>query len=266
MAITLSSIIYYPIKSCRGTEVAGAWMERAGLARDRRMMVVTLEGNFLSQRQHSRLAWVVPTLVDDRLKLSARDFDSIEVAVQTTGPTVPVHIRKDIGIPAVDLGDEAARWMSDWLGQEVRVVHIAEGLQRRVNPEYAVSEYDHTGFSDGYPILLISEESLTDLNSRLDAPLPMNRFRPNLVVRGCTPFEEDSWRRIRINGAELAVVKPCPRCEVTTIDKETLERRKEPLKTLATFRKRPGGVMFGQNVIPVSEGVLEVGMEIEVVA
>ena len=107
-------------------------------------------------------------------------------------------------------------------------------FKRKLNPDYAVSAEDHTGFADGYPILVISEASLQDLNSKLDASraLPMNRFRPNMVVKGCEPFAEDTWKRIRIGEVEMALVKPCPRCEVTTIDKETLERSKEPLKTL----------------------------------
>jgi hypothetical protein len=148
----------------------------------------------------------------------------------------------------------------------VRLVHIADGFKRRLNPQYAVSEDDHTGFADGYPILIISEESLAELNARLETPLPMNRFRPNLVVRGCDPFAEDTWKQIRIGKVEMAIVKPCPRCVVTTIDKETLVTSKEPLKTLNTFRKQVGGAMFGQNVIPLNEGRLNVGMTVEVLA
>jgi uncharacterized protein YcbX len=134
-----------------------------------------------------------------------------------------------------------------------------------LNPNYAISRDDHTGFADGYPILLISEESLEDLNSRLEKPIPMNRFRPNLVVRGCAPFAEDTWKRIQIGEVELGIVKPCPRCVVTTIDKETLEQKKEPLKTLNTFRRQAGEVMFGQNVIPLNEGRIEVDMRVQVI-
>lgn len=136
---------------------------------------------------------------------------------------------------------------------------------RNVNPEYAINPDDHTGFADGYPILIISEESLQDLNSRLDSPVPMNRFRPNLVVKGCEPFAEDTWKRIRIGGVEMALVKPCARCVVTTIDKETLVKSKEPLKTLGNFRQHKLGAIFGVNVIPLDEGRLEVGMSVEVI-
>jgi uncharacterized protein YcbX len=146
------------------------------------------------------------------------------------------------------------------------LVHLAQEYKRIIDQEYATSPDDHTGFADGYPILLASEGSLEDLNARLETPVPMNRFRPNLVVRGCPPFEEDRWKRIRIGEVELAVVKACARCVVTTIDKDNLETSREPLKTLAKFRKHPRGVLFGQNLIPLNQGHIQTGMPVEVLA
>ena len=262
--ITVSDLIYYPIKACRGVEVASACVERMGLEHDRRMMVVTPQGKFLTQREHPRLALVAPRLEAGTLELSAPDYDSIRIGVQTSGTPWPVNIWKSKGVHAIDQGEEAAAWFSDWLGRNVRLVHFADGYQRRVNKLYAVHEDDHTGFADGYPILLTSEEGLQDLNSRLDSPVPMNRFRPNLVVKGGEPFAEDTWNRIRIGDVELAAVKPCARCEVTTIDKETLERSKEPLKTLGRYRKQALGAIFGQNVIPLNEGRIQLGMTVEI--
>ena len=264
--ITLSSLIYYPIKACRGFEVDSSFIERAGLEQDRCMMVVTPDGGFLTQREHPRLALVIPKLDDGTLTLCAPGFDSIQLAVQSTGMPWPVNIWKSEGVHAIDQGDEAAQWFSDWLGKSVRLVHIADGYIRRVNEKYTVSSDDHTGFSDGYPILLASEEALQDLNSRLETPVPMNRFRPNLVVRGGEAFAEDTWKRIRIGEVELALVKPCARCVVTTIDKETLEQSKEPLKTLGKYRKHELGAIFGQNVIPLNEGRLRLGMNVEVLS
>lgn len=266
MTITLSSMIYYPIKACRGFEVPAWEVERMGLRDDRRMMLVTPEGGFLTQREFPKLALVTPTLDGDRLTLSAPNFDSLRLSVQRSGVTVPVDIWKSQGVQAVDQGEEVAQWFSDWLGSPVRLVHIADGYIRKVSADHAVHPDDHTGFADGYPILIASEEGLADLNARLETPVPMNRFRPNVVVRGCEPFAEDTWRRIRIGAVELAVVKPCARCVVTTIDKDTLVQSKEPLKTLNTFRKQPKGAMFGQNVIPLNEGRLEVGMSVEVLS
>jgi uncharacterized protein len=264
--ITVSSLIYYPIKACRGIEVKSSCVERMGLEHDRRMMVVTPEGEFLTQREYPRLALVSPQVQNGTLDLSAPDYDSIQVGLQTSGTPWQVNVWKSKGVHAIDQGEEAAAWFSDWLGTPVRLVHFADGYKRPINEQYAVNDDDHTGFADGYPILLTSEEGLEDLNSRLEAPLPMNRFRPNLVVKGCEPFAEDTWNRIRIGDVTLAVVKPCARCEVTTIDKETLERSKEPLKTLGKYRKHALGAIFGQNVIPLNEGQIELGMNVTVLS
>jgi uncharacterized protein YcbX len=264
--ITVSNLIYYPIKACRGVEVESACVERIGLEHDRRMMVVTPEGEFLTQRDYPRLALVTPRLSAGTLELSAPNYDSLQVGLQTTGTSWPVNIWKSKGVQAIDQGEEAAAWFSEWLGTPVRLVHFADGYKRVVNETYAVNPDDHTAFADGYPILLTSEEGLQDLNSRLDAPVPMNRFRPNLVVQGGEPFAEDTWNRIRIGDVQLAVVKPCARCEVTTIDKNTLERSKEPLKTLGKYRKHRLGAIFGQNVIPLNEGVIRLGMSVEILS
>jgi uncharacterized protein YcbX len=248
--ITLSNLTYYPIKACRGFDLRESYCERMGLVNDRRMMVVTPEGEFLTQREHPRLALITPTLHNGSVQLAAPNFDSINVSIQKTGTPWPLNIWKSKGVHGIDLGEDAAQWLSDWLGAEVRLVHFAEGFKRTINEKYKVNPDDHTAFADGYPILLASEESLQELNSRLEAPVPMNRFRPNVVVKGCEPFAEDTWKRIRIGHVDLAVVKPCARCVVTTIDKETLEKSKE--------------AMFGQNVIPLNEGMLEVGRSVEI--
>src|SRR5215208_6201009 len=263
--ITVSNLIYYPIKACCGFEVDSSCVERMGLEHDRRMMVVTPEGEFLTQREVPRLALVTPKLRDGALELSAPNVDSLQLGIQTSGAPWLVNIWKSKGVHAIDQGEEAAEWFSGWLGMPVRLVHVADGYKRLVNEKYVVNSDDHTGFADGYPILLTSEEGLQDLNSRLESPVPMNRFRPNIVVKGSAPFVEDRWNRIRIGNVELAVVKPCARCEVTTIDqrstpqsgsvdKETLERQKEPLKTLGKYRKHKLGAIFGQNVIPLNGG------------
>lgn len=264
--ITVTNLIYYPIKGCRGVEVEEACVERMGLEHDRRLMVVSVEGTFLTQRNAPRLALVTPALKDGLLKLSAPGHDSIQLGLQTSGTPWLVDVWKSRGVQSIDQGEEAAAWFSDWLGRPVRLVHFADGYKRLVNEEYAVTADDHTGYADGYPILLTSEEGLQDLNSRLETPVPMNRFRPNLVVRGGEPFAEDNWNRIRIGDVQLAVVKPCARCEVTTIDKETLERRKEPLKTLGKYRKHKLGAIFGQNVIPLNEGSIRRGMPVDVLS
>jgi len=262
--ITLSTLTYFPIKACRGFDVPASNVQHMGLEYDRRMMVVTLDGKFLTQRENPRLALVTPTLKNEAVTLSAPNFESIQFSVQSTGTPTPVDIWSSSSVDAVDQGDEAAIWLSDWLGTSVRLVHIADGYKRKLNPSYAINADDHTGFADGYPILIVSEESLQDLNSRLDSPVPINRFRPNLVVKGCEPFAEDTWKRIRIGDVEMALVKVCPRCVVTTIDKETLAKNKEPLKTLNSYRNHELGAIFGMNTIPLNEGKIEIGMTVEI--
>ncbi len=262
--IQLSNLTYYPIKACRGFDVAESQVERMGLANDRRMMVVTPAGEFLTQREYPRLALVTPAVKNGMVTLSAPNFDSLQFGIQSTGTPTSVNIWKSKDVSAIDQGDESAQWLSDWLGVSVRLAHVADGFKRKLNPAYAINADDHTGFADGYPILIISEESLLDLNSRLDSAVPMNRFRPNIVVKGCAPFAEETWKRIRIGGVEMALVKPCARCMVTTIDKDTLAKSKEPLKTLSTYRKQELGVIFGMNIIPLNEGVVRVGMSVEV--
>ena len=262
--IQLSNLTYYPIKACRGFDVAESQVERMGLANDRRMMVVTPAGEFLTQREYPRLALVTPAVKNGMVTLSAPNFDSLQFGIQSTGTPTSVNIWKSKGVSAIDQGDESAQWLSDWLGVSVRLAHVADGFKRKLNPAYAINADDHTGFADGYPILIISEESLLDLNSRLDSAVPMNRFRPNIVVKGCDPFAEETWKRIRIGNVEMALVKPCARCMVTTIDKDTLAKSKEPLKTLSTYRKQELGVIFGMNIIPLNEGVVRVGMSVEV--
>ncbi len=262
--IKLANLTYYPIKACRGFDVTESFVERMGLANDRRMMVVTPDGEFLTQREVPKLALITPTLTNNSVTLAAPNFNSLRVAIQKSGANFPVNIWKSKNVAAVDQGDEAAQWLSDFLGVSTRLAHFANGYQRTVSQEYAINADDRTGFADGYPILMLSEESLNDLNSKMDSPLPMNRFRPNIVVKGCAPFEEDMWKRIKIGEVEMALVKPCARCVVTTIDKETLEKNKEPLKTLGKYRAHKLGAIFGMNVIPLNEGKINIGMNVEI--
>jgi uncharacterized protein YcbX len=260
----LSALYYYPIKACRGQAVDAAFVVRRGLRHDRRFMIVDLQGRFITQRNEPALALVVPQLTDTGLSLSAPNIPGLSLPVAASGPMKRVSVWSSDAVEAIDQGDEAADWLSAYLKVAARLVYMPVGSIRPVNQQYAVRPDDHVSFADGYPILIVSQESLDDLNARLDVPLSMDRFRPNLVVAGCQPFGEDRWKRICIGEVELALVKPCARCEVTTIDQATAVRSKEPLKTLATFRRADGNkVMFGMNAIPLNEGRLRVGDPVE---
>ena len=260
----LSSLHVHPVKSCRGFS-PGRWsLDRLGLAHDRSFMVVDEGGRCLTQREHPALARVATRIDGERLLLSLPGQE--ELALPLAAPSAPrreVHVWRHVG-PALDRGGEAAALFSGLLGLPCRLVSVPPDHARRVNPERFPGEA-HTAFSDGYPLLLLSEASLEALNRRLPKPLPMNRFRPNLVVRGCEPFAEDGWRRIRVGDVEIEIVKPCDRCAIPTTDQETGRRDgKEPLRTLATFRQHEGAVWFGQNAVHLGRGAIETGMAVEI--
>jgi uncharacterized protein YcbX len=164
---------------------------------------------------------------------------------------------------AVLAPDEMSRWFSAALGVSCRLVYMPDDATRRPPPSYARAD-DLVSFADGFPYLLASIPSLADLNQRLDVPLPMNRFRPNIVVDGCRPFEEDEWRRVETCGVAFRVVKPCSRCVITTVDQASGEKGNEPLRTLATYRTVKGAVMFAQNLVADGTGTLRVGAELSV--
>ncbi|HEY3312623.1 MAG TPA: MOSC N-terminal beta barrel domain-containing protein [Anaerolineales bacterium] len=260
----LTTISIYPVKSMRGQDVDSARVERMGLENDRRFMVVDADGVFLTQREHARMALIKPVLKPGSLNLAAPGMDELTFATRRMGKSMLVDIWRSSGVHAIDQGDPAAEWLTAFLGQPARLVRFADDHRRLVDPTYALQPDDHVGFADGFPLLIISQESLEDLNSRMEKPIPMNRFRPNLVVSGVLPFAEDTWRRIRIGQVEMALVKPCARCNIPTIDQDTGEAGKEPNTTLAKYRRVNGKVMFGVNVIPVSTGRLQLGDALEV--
>lgn len=269
MPITLSALHVYPVKGCRGLKTPAAWAGPRGLDGDRRWMIVDAAGVFITQRSHPRLALVVPEPSPQALVLRAPGRPPLTVRLGAGGGppgdtgVLEVTVWRD-QVMARDAGDEAAAWLSACVGEPVRLVHMPEDVRRSVDPKYAAPG-DTVSFADGFPWLLISEGSLSDLNGRLARPIPMDRFRPNLVVAGCEPFAEDTWKRIRIGDAVFRIVKPCARCVVTTIDHERGEPDgPEPLRTLATYRRVGDGVMFGQNLLADQTGELRVGAPVEI--
>ena len=259
----LVGLYHYPIKSCRGTSLTEAVVGVRGIAADRHWMVVDADGTFLSQRELPRMALIAPRLGGGVLEVDAPGMPPLTVAIGRGGPRADVNVWDD-RCAAIDEGAAAAEWFTAFLGMACRLVRMPDDEVRRVDPTYA-GPGDQVGFADGFSFLLTSCASLDDLNRRLPTPLPMNRFRPNIVIDGLTAFEEDGWRHIRIDGITFTVAKPCARCVTTTTDQNTAERSKEPLRTLATFRHVAGrGVMFGQNLIHDRTGVLHVGAEVEV--
>jgi uncharacterized protein len=260
----VTSLHYYPVKSCGGTSIQHATIDARGFVEDRAWMVTTDDGLFLTQRDMPRMALIRPRADAGTLVLSAPGMPPLQVIRRTDGTRRDVAVWNDL-CATLDQGDEPARWLSTFLGSPCRLVRMADDFVRQTHPVYSAGFAGQVGFADGYPMLLITQASLDDLNRRLAEPLPMNRFRPNVVVKGTGPYAEDDWGLIRIGNVSFAVVKSCARCPITTTDQDTAETAREPLRTLATYRHVRGrGVMFGQNLIHTGAGSIRVGDPVEV--
>jgi uncharacterized protein len=259
----LSGLYVYPIKSCGGISLKRADLVATGLRHDRRWMLVDGAGGFVSQRRHPRMALVSTRLTPEGLIVSAPGMPDLEVPLEgEDGERVDVEVWGDRQRGAA-VSEEADRWFSGFLDVPRRLVRKPDDDVRPVGSVYA-REGDQTSFADAFSLLVISEASLEDLNGRLERPVPMNRFRPNLVVRGCGPYAEDGWGEARIGGAAFRVAEPCSRCAVTTVDQKTGRRSKEPLRTLATYRRSGGEIWFGRNLIHTSLGAVRIGDPVEV--
>ncbi len=260
--LKLSALYRYPVKSLRGETFDAIAVTPRGLAHDREWMLVDANGKFLTQRQQPRMS-LIDTYVADRGGLRLRAPGMPELALDGDSVArIEVTVWND-RVTAATVDAAADAWFSEFLGVRCRLVHFPSDSRRAVDPGYASAD-DEVGFADGFPFLLISQASLDELNTRLGEPVPMRRFRPNLVIDGCDPFAEDGWRRIRIGDVGFRVVKPCSRCIIPTIDPATGERHAEPLRTLMSYRKRDNKVYFGQNLIHDGVGQLAVGMPVEV--
>ncbi|MFJ7071597.1 MOSC domain-containing protein [Streptomyces sp. NPDC098781] len=263
----LHSIHVHPVKAFRGTACPDVVVEPWGPAGDRRWMLVDDGGKVVTQRQQPRLALAAAELLPGGgVRLTAPGMDPLTVPLPRTDGTLAVEIFRDKveGIPAED--DAVHAWCSAYLGADVRLVYMADpATSRPVDPEYALPG-ETVSFADGYPLLLTSAASLDALNSLIaqgdhadEGPLPMNRFRPNVVVSGTDAWAEDGWSRISIGEVAFRIPKPCGRCVVTTTDQASAERGREPLLTLGRHRRMGGKLVFGQNLVPLSRGTIRVG-------
>jgi len=263
----VTGLFLYPVKSLRGHAVSTAEFDDWGFVGDRRFMIVhEADGLFITQRTHPRLALIDVVLTTEALTLAALGHGSVAVPPHASACQRRVTVWKST-TTADDCGDEPAEWLSDFLGLPLRLVRMGGTYQRPIVKPTA-QPGDVVSFADAYPFLAISEASLAQLNDRIQEnhgePVPMTRFRPNVVIADCAAFAEDAWSRVRIGDAIFRNGGPCARCIVTTTDQLTGERMgKEPLKTLATFRRDaddPTDVNFGVNLIhETKRGTLRVG-------
>ena len=264
MPIKITSLHVYPVKGLKGVDLQSAQCTDRGLEHDRRWMVVDPQGEFFTQREHPRMATVWTDLEGGELALSAPDAGSVAVPLHPANGQ-PMRVRVwSSRCDAVAPSPEADAWLSEYLGVACRLVYMPESSHRRSNPEYSSGDR-LVGFADGYAYLIVGEASLADLNARLATAkhpaLPMNRFRPNIVVSGSDAYAEDRWEKIRVGTAVLRGAKTCGRCQVTTTDQTTGEvRGPEPLATLATYRDtKEFGPIFGMNLVTETAGRVAVG-------
>lgn len=253
--IELTGLRRYPIKSCRGEDLDVADVEPWGLAGDRRWMVVDPAGEVVTAREANRLVLVDPQLTDRGLRLTAPGIADLVIDRPDSGSLTEVEIWDD-RLQARLAEADAHDWFSEAIGRPLRLVYLDDPHRRPIDPDYA-EEGEVVSLADGFPLLLANEESLAQLNSWIaegpraaDGPVPMTRFRPNLVITGADAFAEDSWTRVRVGEVIFRVAKPCARCVLTTIDPVTAVRTKEPLVSLARHRKMGGKTLFAVNLVP----------------
>ena len=253
MTAWLSALNVYPVKSAGGIGVDRWPLDDFGLEFDRRWAVIDSTGVVLTQREYAGMALVRTAIGEAGLRLEAPGMPLLQLPLAGSGGSrLPVQIWDDT-CEAERCAPEADEWWSALLGERCHLVRMPDDARRNAGP-------DRVSFADAFSFLILSEASLDALNARLERPVPMNRFRPNLVVSGVSPHAEDEWSVVRIGGVELAITRACARCVMTTIDQAVASRATEPLRTLATYRRGPeGGVLFGQNARHLSRGTLAVG-------
>jgi uncharacterized protein YcbX len=254
--VRVTELWVYPIKSCRGVPVESVRVLARGFAEDRRYMLVDGDGVFLSQRTEPRLALVSTRIEPDAIEVTTAGAGTLRIPlVPPDGPRVLVEIWGHRGHATE--ATEASAWFSDFLGRSCRLVGMPDEVERPAGSKATPGTLIQ--YADAYPVLLVGQASLDALNARLATPVGMNRFRPNVVVDAPEPHAEDRWRRAELGSVPFDAVKPCDRCSVPGVDPETGRPGKEPLRTLATYRREEGKVWFGMNLVHRDVGAIAVG-------
>lgn len=263
MSITVASLHIYPIKSIGGFSITQAILTDRGFEHDRRWMLVDEQGRFLSQRELPTMACLHTTPRSTGMVVTdTRTSEELELPWSTHGGAMVRGRVWEDEVELIEHSSEASAWFSRRLGHSCRLVYMPDPSKRAVDPTYARGI---TSLSDGFPYLVLSQATLDDLNARLELPVPMDRFRPNVVIAGGFAFQEDGWTEIRVGAVDLRLVKPCGRCMIVTTDQNSGERTKEPLRTLATYRSRGAKVLFGMNAVGPTQGTIRVGDPVQVI-
>lgn len=260
----VQNLYLFPIKSLGGIAVQEALVEERGFKYDRRWMLVDPSGEFLTQRQHPKLALLQVALGKSELTVFSKVDSSRKITFDlemNSGKEMQVKVWGD-EVAALQVAPTVSAWFSDFLGMDVELVVMPESSHRKLDPRYAVQE-ESVSFADGMPYVIIGQASLDELNGRLADPVGMDRFRPNLVFSGGDAYAEDQFKQLQIGEVEFQVVKPCARCVMITVDQEKGTKGKEPLATLATYRSQGAKVYFGQNAVSLTQGIVRVGDPIQ---
>lgn len=259
--LTISGIFIYPIKSLSGISLASSNVEKRGLQYDRRWILVDDDNLFISQRDHPDLALLQPAMSEDSMVITQKNDPTVKLQFSLTpkGTIREIITVWDDTCKAVEVSEEVSEWFTKKLNINCRLMYMPDDSIRLADPRYAINTDDKVSFADGYPILAISESSMELLNSKTEMEVPANRFRTNFLIKGGHSHIEDELRSFSIEGVEYYGVKPCARCIMTTVDQETSKKGKEPLKSLATYRKQENKILFGHNLIPMNVGSVKVG-------
>jgi uncharacterized protein YcbX len=263
-ALFVQNLYLYPIKSLGGISVPEALVEERGFRYDRRWMLVDKKGDFVTQRQYPQLALLQVSLSKTQLEVVSKGDPSQRIAFDlglVSDQELQVSIWGDQVLARV-VSAEVSRWFSDFLQMELDLVVMPESSQRKMDPRYAL-QGESVSFADGMPYVMIGQSSLDELNQRLEVPVAMDRFRPNLVFSGGEAYAEDQFKKLQIGEVEFQVVKPCARCVMITVDQDKGTKGKEPLATLATYRSQDSKVYFGQNAVALTQGIVRVGDPIQ---
>ncbi|MGF7073124.1 uncharacterized protein YcbX [Mucilaginibacter sp. 3215] len=263
--LQVSELYIYPIKSLSGVAVQNAEVTRRGLQHDRRWMLVNEHGHFITQREFPQMALIKTTVETDGIAVHHHSGGSLLIPFNGERKSLQQFAVWDDTCMGQYVNEEFDRWFSQALNIKCRLVHMPDDSEREVDQRYAKPGMI-TSFADAYPFLLIGQASLDDLNKRMTLPLPMNRFRPNIVFTGGEAYSEDLMNEIEIAGITFYGAKLCARCVLTTIDQHTAVKAKEPLKTLASYRMKNNKIMFGQNLVHENTGIISVGDELDVLS
>jgi uncharacterized protein YcbX len=262
--MTIESLFVYPVKSLAGIALQSAIITPRGLENDRNFMLTTSDYRFITQRTHPRLTSFSVELDETLIRVSHPEAGSVEFPAEPPATGTLAAVVWDDTVAVSNVSRQADQFFSDALGESIHLVGMPAASHRQVDPVYA-KEGDAVSFADGYPVLVLGSASIDELNSRTTEPVPINRFRANVIVGGSQAWEEDSWTEVRIGEAQLNLVKQCARCIVIRTDQNTGERMTEPIPTLSSYRKVGSKIMVGMNAIPVGAGsIIHVGQRVDV--